>query len=272
VESYWEEESGKETPIRGLDVLRRAAPALAERFDTHASFSTAPVSEILAGAEDHTLEVSTLESMVFLNRGDRFVALELPVEAQWAPCFGVSAADVDGDGIVDLFLSQNFTAMDDDTSRCVEGRGVLLRGNGDGAFKTMSAEESGIRVYGDGRGCAFCDYNADGKVDLVVAQNKGASKLFRNVGAAPGIRVRLRGPSENSVGAGAVARMKSGGKLGPAQEIKLGSGYWSQESSALIMPQGQEVEILWPGGKKSATPIPTNATEVTIDYRETGAR
>ncbi|HUS35173.1 MAG TPA: VCBS repeat-containing protein [Verrucomicrobiae bacterium] len=267
METFWDDQSAKEMPIRGLEVLRRSSPQRAEKFPTHAAFSTASISQILGAAEDHTLEVATLESMVFLNRGESFVSLELPVEAQWAPCFGVSAADVDGDGAVDLFLSQNFTALDDDTSRAVEGRGVLLRGNGDGSFKSMSSAESGIAVYGDGRGCAFCDYNADGRVDLAVAQNKGVTRLFRNARATPGIRVRLRGPLENTVGAGAVARMKSGGRLGPAHEVKLGSGYWSQESRVLILPRGEEIAILWPGGKKSAALIPPNATEITIDYR-----
>jgi hypothetical protein len=267
IETFWDDELAGESPIRGLNALRKSCPQLAEKFPTHAAFSTATITEILSGADDHTLELATLESMVFLNRGESFVGLELPVEAQWAPCFGVSAADVDGDGAVDLFLSQNFTALDDDTSRAVEGRGVLLRGNGDGSFKTMPSEESGVAVYGDGRGSAFCDYNADGRVDLAVAQNKGVTKLFRNARATPGVRVRLRGRSENTIGAGAVARMKSGGRLGPAHEVKLGSGYWSQESCVLIMPRGEEIEILWPGGKKSAALVPPNATEITIDYR-----
>jgi hypothetical protein len=214
------------------------------------------------------LEISTLESMVFLNRGDHFEATELPVEAQWAPCFGVSVADVDGDGIEDIFLSQNFTALDDDTSRCVEGRGILLRGNGDGTFKSMPAQESGIAVYGDGRGCWWCDFDGDGRIDLAVAQNRGATRLFRNVGGIPGIRVRLRGPGENTTGAGAIVRMKRNGRFGPAHELKLGSGYWSQESSVLVIARGEEIEVLWPGGKRTQAKVAAQAAEMTIDYRQ----
>jgi hypothetical protein len=270
LESYWDEESAKEVPVRGLDMLRRAAPELAEKFATHAAYAKASIGEILAGAEDHVLEISTLESMVFLNRGDHFEATELPVEAQWAPCFGVSVADVDGDGIEDIFLSQNFTALDDDTSRCVEGRGILLRGIGDGTFKSMSAQESGIAVYGDGRGCGWCDFNGDGRIDLAVAQNRGATRLFRNIGGTPGIRVRLRGPGENTIGAGAIVRMKRNGKFGPAHEVKIGSGYWSQESSVLVVARGEEVEVLWPGGKRTRVKTSAQAAEITIDYRQAG--
>jgi hypothetical protein len=55
------------------------------------------------------LEAAWLETTVFLNRGGRFEAVVLPGEAQFAPSFGVSVGDMDGDGHEDLFLSQNFS-------------------------------------------------------------------------------------------------------------------------------------------------------------------
>jgi hypothetical protein len=33
------------------------------------------------------------------------------------------------------------------------------------------------------------------------------------------------------------------------------------------MPRGEEIEILWPGGKKSAATIPPNVNQITIDFR-----
>ena len=56
--------------------------------------------------------------------------------------------------------------------------------------------------------------------------------------------------------------------LGPAREIQAGSGYWSQKSPVQVMSSPMAplaVHIHWPGGKKTATPLPTDASEIRID-------
>src|SRR5437016_9902649 len=166
--------------------------------------------------------------MMFLNRGDHFEARALPAEAQWAPAFAVCVGDLDGDGKEDVFLSQNFFAMNLETSRCDAGRGLWLRGDGKGNLSAMSGQETGVKVYGEQRGAALCDYDGDGRVDLVVTQNGAETKLYRNTGGKPGLRVRLKGPVGNPTGVGAVARLRFADRYGPAREVHAGSGYWSQ--------------------------------------------
>src|SRR5690606_8286809 len=124
----------------------------------------------------------------------------LPPEAQWAPAFGIVIGDMDGDGAEDVFLSQNFFAVAPFESRCDAGRGLLLKGDGAGGLQPVPGQESGIGIYGEQRGCALGDYDADGRLDLAVAQNGNAIRLFHNVKAAPGLRVRLRGPPGNPTG------------------------------------------------------------------------
>ncbi|MCY3738789.1 MAG: CRTAC1 family protein [Gemmatimonadaceae bacterium] len=68
---------------------------------------------------------------------------------------GVTAADYDNDGDLDLFLT-NY------------GPNVLLRGRGDGTFADHTAQ-AGVGDSLWGTGCAFLDYDNDGLLDLYVA-------------------------------------------------------------------------------------------------------
>src|SRR5205814_4993449 len=86
---------------------------------------------------------NTLASIAFLNRGDHFEAVPLPVEAQLAPAFAVVVGDFDGDGAEDVFLSQNFFTTEPQTSRCDAGRGLLLKGDGKGRLRAIPGQQSG---------------------------------------------------------------------------------------------------------------------------------
>ena len=215
-------------------------------------------------------EAVMLASMVFLNRGDHFEAEPLPREAQWAPAFGVSVADFDGDGVEDLFLAQNFFALPAEASRLDAGRGLLLRGEGTGKLAPVSGQQSGIEVHGEQRGAAVADYDADGRVDLVVAQNGAATKLFRNVGGRAGLRVRLTGPAGNPAGMGAQVRLKFGDRFGPVREVHGGSGYWSQDDAVQVLGATEaptHVWVRWPGGVTSTVAVPVGDKEVTVVYQ-----
>lgn len=256
--------NGKVVPWRDLESLSRALPSLRQRFPTHHAFARASIEEVLGERlrEAKVLRANWLESTVFLNRGERFEVRTLPIEAQFAPAFGLAAADFDGDGDQDLFLAQNFFETEGETSRYDAGRGLLLLGKGNGEFTATSAEESGIATHGAQRGAATVDFDADGRVDLVVGQNRAETKLWRNQTARPGVRVRLRGPAGNPQAIGAVIRDGNG----PAREIHGGSGYWSQ-SSAVVIVSGEvkELSIRWPVGKSTVTKLPASAREVLID-------
>jgi hypothetical protein len=116
-------------------------------------------------------------------------------------------ADFDGDTHDDIFLSQNFYEMAPTTPRLDAGRGLLLKGDGLGGFTSVPGRESGILVYGEGRGAAAADYDGDGRLDLAVAQNGAATRLFRGVAGRPGLRVRLQGTPVNPEAVGAVVRL-----------------------------------------------------------------
>jgi hypothetical protein len=182
---YYDETLQKRVPFRGLDFLGKAMPFLRERFETHEAFARAGFDEIFPGQPDNTLKAAWLDSTLFLNRGDRFEAVALPDEAQMSPALAVCAADFDGDGALDIFLAQNLLSTHPESPRLDAGAGLVLLGKGNGHFKPLSANESGVRAHGEQRGCAVADFDHDGRIDLAVTQNGAATKLFRNKSARP---------------------------------------------------------------------------------------
>jgi hypothetical protein len=267
IETYFDRRMGKEVPEREFDATAAAMPYLRGIFQTHHAYGEAGISEVLGEKLKTARQVSasTFASMLFLNRGDHFEARPLPPEAQFAPAFAFVAADFDGDGNEDVFLSQNFFDAEPQTSRCDAGRGLLLLGDGKGGFRPVPGQESGIEVYGEQRGAAASDYDQDGRVDLAVTQNATVTKLYHNRSAKPGVRVRLVGPPGNPTGVGAVVRLKSGERFGPAREIHAGAGYWSQDSAIQVLsrlPEPLKLWVRWPGGKTTMVDIPVGASEI----------
>jgi hypothetical protein len=261
---------GAVAPLSTLSLLSFAIPAVRQRTPTFSAYADATVDRVLgpAAARAGVLRVNTLAHTLFLNRGDRFEAVPLPAEAQIAPAFGAVAADFDGDGHDDVFLAQNFSQTDLSTPREDQGQGMLLHGDGAGGLAAVPATESGIDLAGDQRGAAAADFDGDGRVDLAIGQNADPTKLYRNRGARPGLRVVLRFRSGNPSAVGATLRIKyADGSLGPAREVRAGSGYWSSDAMVQVMGLRAEpaaVVVRWPGGRTTEAAVEKGAGEVTV--------
>jgi len=256
-------------PLDPYARVRVAIPDVASRVSTFASYADATLDQVLGPSTRamSQLSVNTLDHMAFLNRGDHFEAVPLPVEAQMAPAFSVGIADFDGDGREDVFLAQNFSQTPLGVPRFDGGRGLLLLGDGTGGLRPMDGTASGILVYGDQRGAAFADYDGDGRLDIAVSQNGQATKLLHNTGAKPGLRVRVAGPPSNPDGIGVQVRVVYGDRLGPVRAVQAGSGYWSQNGATQVMGlDGTPTAVWakWPAGAVTKVTVPAGAREVTV--------
>ncbi len=267
VEAQRDERLGAVAPLAALGRLAEHIPLVDERMPTRAAYAEADVAEALGAWPEGRLQAAELRHMVFLNRGDGFEALPLPREAQQAPSLGLLVADANGDGREDLFLSQNFFATDEDTPRYDAGRGLWLEGDGRGGFRPVPGQESGVAAYGDQRGAAAADIDGDGRLDFVLGINGGPARLFRGNGSLPGLRVRLAGPAGNRHGIGAVLRVVYADGIGPAREVRAGSGTGSHDDPVQILGLAagpMAVEVRWPGGFVERIEVPPGAREIRI--------
>ena len=275
VEAHFDPTGQRLLPERSLARSSMAIPYLKARTPTFNEYARADLSQIYGDklAQARMAEARELRSMVFLNRGDHFDPMPLPVEAQFAPAFGVVVADFDGDGNQDVFLAQNFFAYQPEAPRSDGGRALLLLGDGQGGLRATEAAESGVALYGEQRGCAVADYDGDGRLDLLVAQVNDQTKLLRNRRARPGLRVRLEGGPRNPQCFGAVVRPVTAAGLGPAQVVTGGSGYWSQNSATLVVTSPRPITALsvrWPDGCVEEHPVPPGSANSKVRQRGQG--
>ncbi len=257
-------------PIAARTTLSSVLPNLPRQFPTHFQFAQASMKDILDLASNNfqSLSANHVDSSIFLNKEGGFVPQSLPAEAQFAPVYAVNAADFDGDGREDLFLGQNDFSVATRLTRNDGGRGLWLRGRGDGFFDAQDSLASGLRIFGMQRGAALADYNQDGRMDLAATQKNAPVKLYRNQASRRCLRVKLIGPESNPEAIGARLRVVySDGSMGPAHEVCAGSGYKSQNSAVqLIGMQRPAVQlwIRWPNGREQTAPLKREVWEVCI--------
>ena len=273
IESIWDPFLGKRVPVRGRLALAKVLPWVAGMHPTFRAFAQANVQAMLqpAGLTPAVLKLNTLETTLFLNTGESLEKIDLPAEVQFAPAFGCSLADFDGDGNEDIYLAQNFFNVDSESSRHDAGLGLVMLGDGKGGFRALSSTESGVAILGQARGSVVSDFNGDGRVDLFTAQNNDRVKLHLNLTSKPGLRVRLRGAGENVQAIGASIRLEQNGSLGSKREIRLGSGYWSQDSLVQLFVIGDskaKLHIRWADSSIATVTIPAGAKAITISQAD----
>jgi hypothetical protein len=240
----------KWAPVRDRLKLAARMLDLARVFTNHAAFARATIPEIV-GDKARFVEAKHLESMVFMNRGNKFEARRLPREAQLSPVNAICVGDFDGDGIEDVFLAQNWFGGPSEITRDDNGRGLWLRGRGDGSFVAVDSTASGVNMFGEQRAAALGDFNGDGRVDLAVMQSNDRSKIYLNEQAKRGLRVSF-------AKAGAQVRVVyANGRKGP---IRV-AGEGTTQILGLAEPP-EAIWVRWTGGKEQTIPIAENLWDI----------
>jgi hypothetical protein len=133
--------------------------------------------------------------------------------------------------------------------------------DGTGKFKEV-AQNVGVTDIYDGRSVAFGDFSNSGKLDAVVANQKGPALLYINTVAPENkwIAFELEGTVSNRSAIGAQVRLFWNGQQ-QAQEVTGGSGFCAQNQRRLHFGLGKNTsvdraEVRWPSGKTQTIRAP----------------
>jgi hypothetical protein len=178
--------------------------------------------------------------------------MDLPSTA-WHPEF----ADVNDDGLVDLFVSKgNVTAQPD---YAIEDPSNLLLGQPDGTFRE-AADVAGIVTWDRGRGAALVDLDLDGRLDLVEAFYDAPVRIWRNTGPADPqaagrahwLALRVAQPAPNVDAIGGWLEVRAGETIW-RRELTIGGGHAGGQLGWVHVGLGAatsaEVRVVWPDGE-----------------------
>jgi hypothetical protein len=111
------------------------------------------------------------------NQGSKGFALRaLPLEAQYAPVYGIVAEDVNNDGKKDILLAGNNTWTRIKFGRYSANHGVLFLGNGKGGFSYVPQWQTGLHLSGDIR--TVKTIVANNKIKFLIGANNDSLKVI----------------------------------------------------------------------------------------------
>ncbi len=218
--------------------------------------------------------------LVLRNDDARFEDVSLSMGlARWslpATAFGVAVFDQDNDGRFDAFFANGEVNIDNsmpvgDNPYAQPDQFVRLI---DGVFVDDTAS-CGASFAEVGRGLAAGDYDNDGDVDLLVANNGGPLRLLRNNnGAGNGwLGVDARCASGRRVAIGARITVTVAGKS-LTREVRPQQSYLSSGDPRVHFglgsaQQADRVEILWLDGTRSVrSGVPANQYLTVVEGQQ----
>ncbi len=167
-------EDGDYYPYALKHNLGKILPMINKKFTTFNEYKDKSVTAIfgadaLEGA--YVLEAKNLATTLYLNEGENnWQTVALPLQAQFAPMYGVLAHDFDRDGRIDLLFGGNFYAAKPEVGRYDASYGALLLNQGDGRFEFTPSAHSGLRLRGQVRDFQMVTL-PNGRQVLLVAKN-----------------------------------------------------------------------------------------------------
>jgi hypothetical protein len=171
--------------------------------------------------------------------------------------FGAGFYDFDNDGWKDMFVSRGHVESISMPSQPVDQFNTVFRNLGASGKWTALTEEAGFTATPAARhrGCAFGDFDGDGRVDVVVTALGAEAEIWMNRSETPGhwLDIALRGTKSNRDGIGARIKLVSKAVGAQYNHMTTSVGYASSADGPVHFGLGPDkvadiIEIHWPSG------------------------
>jgi hypothetical protein len=174
--------------------------------------------------------------------------------------FGGGFFDYDNDGWLDIFIANGHVYPEVEAATPevhYKQINTLFHNEHNGKFvETTSQSGPGFETPYVGRGVAFADFDNDGFIDVLVANNGDVPLLLHNSGGNGNqfLSFKLIGTKSNRDAVGARIRVVGGG-ISQIREIPGGGSYLSQSDLRAHFGMGkagraETVEVKWPSGEQ----------------------
>jgi hypothetical protein len=256
--------------------------------------------QVYISNEQWGYEYQHVRNMLHLNNGEKAPFSEIGMYAgiyqtdwSWSPLFG----DVDNDGQRDLLVTNGFprdiTDKDFANYRADVGSIATVRqlldsipivkipnyafkNQGDLTFKD-SGKDWGLDKPSFSNGAALVDLDLDGDLDYVINNINDPAFVFENKlnekkEKGGYLRVKLKGPVQNSQGLGSkvIVSLSDGNQLYQEQQVIRGYMSSIEEILHFGIPAGQSItslKVIWPDGKVNELSSPEVNSKVEVSYK-----
>ncbi|MES3017684.1 MAG: VCBS repeat-containing protein [Bacteroidota bacterium] len=173
---------GVSYPAASRDDLMEQLPSLKKKFLKYHKYSTATITDLFTPeqlGDVKVLKSEILETVYLENTGKGFSLKKLPVEAQYAPVYGIAALDVNSDGKKDLIFAGNNSWTRIKFGHFTSSNGTLLTGTGTGQFSYVPQWKSGLKIRGNVRSLQVARSDKDTRGQLILGINDSPAMTIR---------------------------------------------------------------------------------------------